>query len=138
MPVGRERDSQTKSSKIVQGGQQKICSPYWSPLLLPTPLWAFLRLTKSDFQLTNDAQASFETVKRMLLDSKALTLFDPTLPTVVSTDASDYGLGGVLSQVGPDNIERTVAFASRTLTAAEPKYATVEEEALACVWAVER
>ena len=74
----------------------------------------------------------------MLLDSQALALFDPTLRTIVSTDASDYGLGGVLSQVGLDSIERTVAFASRTLSAAERKYATVEKEALACVWAVER
>ncbi len=58
--------------------------------------------------------------------------------TIVSTDASDYDLGAILSQVGPDGIERTVAFASHTLSAAECKYATVEKEALACVWAVER
>ena len=102
------------------------------------PMRACLRSTHSAFQWTDEAQTSFENVKSMLLDSQALALFDPTLRTIVSTDASDYGLGGVLSQVGLDSIERTVAFASRTLSAAERKYATVEKEALACVWAVER
>lgn len=56
----------------------------------------------------------------------------------MSTDASDYALGWVLSQIQEDGAERTVTFASRTLTAAEWKYFTVEKEALACVFAVDK
>lgn len=64
-------------------------------------------------------------------------MFDPALPVIVATDASAYGLGAVLQQVdGPRT--RTVAFASRTLTAAERKYSAGEREALACLWACER
>uniref|UniRef100_A0A3P9M935 Pentraxin family member n=1 Tax=Oryzias latipes TaxID=8090 RepID=A0A3P9M935_ORYLA len=37
-----------------------------------------------------------------LVDSPALGLYDPVLPTTVSTDASDYGLGAVLTQVHVD------------------------------------
>lgn len=85
-----------------------------------------------------DANHSFNELKRLLLDSPVLALFDPSLPTFVTTDASDYGLGGVLTQIHPDMTERTVAFASRSLTAAERKYSTAEKEALACVWAVEK
>lgn len=38
---------------------------------------------------------------------------------------------------GPD-IEKTAAFAPQTLSTAEHKYAAVEKEAFACVWAVDQ
>lgn len=92
----------------------------------------------SEFSWSDEAQKSLSTVKKLLLQSPALALFDPNLPTVVSTDASDYGLGAVLAQIHENNKERIVAFASRTLSTAESKYSTIEKEALACVWAVEK
>lgn len=81
---------------------------------------------------------SFDTVKTRIVNSPALAVFDPSLPTIVSTDASDYGLGAIVTQIHPDKTERTVAFASRSLTPAERKYSIVEKEALACVWAAEK
>ncbi|XP_023806938.1 uncharacterized protein K02A2.6-like [Oryzias latipes] len=101
------------------------------------PLRACLR-QGTQFVWTEEAQRCFLTVKRLLLESPALALFNPELPTIISTDASDYGVGAVFSQLQPDNTERTVAFASRTLSSTERKYSTVEKEALACVWAVEK
>lgn len=71
------------------------------------------------------------------MESPVLALYNPDLPTYVTIDASDYGLGGVFTQLHPDNTETVVAFVSRTLSPAEIKYSTVEREALACVW-VER
>uniref|UniRef100_A0A3B5PS62 Gypsy retrotransposon integrase-like protein 1 n=1 Tax=Xiphophorus maculatus TaxID=8083 RepID=A0A3B5PS62_XIPMA len=103
------------------------------------PMRAVLRDTvDSGFIWTEGADQSFKELKELLLNSPVLALFDPSLPTIVTTDASDYGLGDVLTQIHPDNTERTVAFASRTLTSTERKYSTVEKEALACVWAVEK
>lgn len=72
------------------------------------------------------------------MNSPALALFDRDLPTIISTDASDYGLGAVFTQLHPDHTERTVAFALRMLTPTERKYSTVEKEAFTCVWAVEK
>jgi len=74
-------------------------------------------------------------VKELIAESPALALYP--LPTIVSTDASDYGIGGILTQIPPDMSEGTVAFTSRILTAAQRKY-SVEKEPLACVWAIER
>ncbi|CAM5080298.1 unnamed protein product, partial [Eretmochelys imbricata] len=92
----------------------------------------------STLMWTTDAQASFKMVKDLIVHSPVLALFSPALPTIVTTDASDYGLGVVLTQLHEDNTERTVAFASRTLSNAERKYSAVEKEALACVWATEK
>ncbi|KAJ8356711.1 hypothetical protein SKAU_G00195050 [Synaphobranchus kaupii] len=101
------------------------------------PMRACIR-QDTDYIWTDEAETSFTKVKELLVGSPALALFDPALPTVISTDASDYGLGAVFTQIHPNHTERTVAFASRTLTPAERKYSTVEKEALGCVWAVEK
>ena len=73
-----------------------------------------------------------------LVNSPALSLYNPELPTVVTTDASDYGLRAVLTQIHQDGSEKAVAFASHTLTQTERKYSAVKKEALGCVWATEK
>lgn len=103
---------------------------------LVEPMRACLR--EDTFRWTEAAQESFQAVKGRIVNSSALAVFDPSLPTYVSPDASDYGLGAVLTQLHPDGTERTVACASRTLSSAERKYSIVEKEALACVWSVEK
>ncbi|KAL1276731.1 hypothetical protein QQF64_036354 [Cirrhinus molitorella] len=56
-------------------------------------------------------------------------------PFLLQTDASDTGLGAVLSQV-LEGEEHPVIYISRKLTPAKHRYATVEREALAVKWAV--
>ncbi|XP_051556768.1 uncharacterized protein LOC127442632 [Myxocyprinus asiaticus] len=53
----------------------------------------------------------------------------------IPTDASDRGLGAVLSQV-VEGEERPVLYISRKLSLRETKYSTVEKECLAIKWAV--
>ena len=48
---------------------------------------------------------------------------------VIDTDASDVGLGAVLSQ--QFGTEKVIAYASRTMNAAESKYETTRKELLA-------
>ena len=54
---------------------------------------------------------------------------------MVSTDASDRAIGGVLSQI-QDGHERVIAYWSRQLTKAERNYSVIEREALAMVGAI--
>ena len=67
-----------------------------------------------------------------------LVHYNPKLPLRVAADASSHGLGAVLSHVMPDKSEHPIAFASRTLSSSEKKYAQVEKEALALVFAIKK
>ena len=65
--------------------------------------------------------------------------YAPTLETNISADASSFGLGAViLLQKSASGQWRPVAFASRSMTNAERRYAQIEKEALATVWACEK
>ena len=67
-----------------------------------------------------------------------LAPFDPNLPTIVSADASSYGLGAVLLQEQENREKRVVAYISRAMSPTEQRYAQIEKEGLALTWACER
>jgi len=56
---------------------------------------------------------------------------------LLDTDASETGLGAVLSQLQTDG-ERVIAYALRTLSAPERKYETTKKELLAVVYGLKR
>ena len=51
---------------------------------------------------------------------------------ILDTDASNFGLGGVLSQI-QNNVERVIAYCSRALRPSQHKYCTTKREMLAAV-----
>ena len=101
------------------------------------PLRRQLRKDAPAFKWTNAMAVALDDVRDAILNSDLLAIFDPALETCVTTDASDVGIGAVLTQVHPEG-ERVVCFASSTLTPAQRRYSVTEREALACVWACEK
>ena len=78
---------------------------------------------------------AFEQLKTALLNAPVLQLADPERQFIVTTDASDFAIGAVLSQVWDDG-EHPVAYESRKMNAAEGNYATHEKELLAVIHAL--
>ena len=73
----------------------------------------------------------------MLTSSALLAHYDPSQPLVLLCDASQYGVGAVLSQVCNGD-EKPVAYASRALKTAECNYSQLEKERLALIYGVRK
>ncbi len=84
---------------------------------------------------TPEAEEAFRNVKTALTSEPVLRAPDFSCPFLLQTDASDTGLGAILSQI-QEGEEHPVLYISRKLTSAERNYATVEKKALAIKWAV--
>jgi transposase InsO family protein len=81
-------------------------------------------------------QQAFDTLKAALCSPPVLANYDPALPCVVTTDASEYAVGGVLEQETTQG-RRPVAYASRSMNPAEQNYGATDRENLALVYCVE-
>ncbi len=93
------------------------------------PLYELLK-HKEAWHWVREQNEAFQRSKELLLSSQVLVHFDPKLEIQVACDASDYGIGAVLSHTMPDGSEKPVGFMSRTLNGTERKYSQIEKEAL--------
>jgi len=88
---------------------------------------------------TYEHNKEFLRLKEIMSKTPTLVPYRIDAPTILSTDASSYGLGAVILQRSVDEVNwKPVAYASRTLTTAEQKYAQIEKEALAICWGCEK
>lgn len=85
-------------------------------------------------------EQAFIKIKDELSNKTELALYDPKATTKVSADASSYGPGAVLLQVTDDSTDywKPTAYASRSMSQTEQRYAHVEKKALAVTWASEK
>ena len=88
------------------------------------------------YNWTSECQNAFESLKEFLTSKLLLARPDYDDTFVITTDASDYAIGAVISN--EKTIMRPIAYASRALVRAEVRYHVIEKELLAIVWAVNR
>ena len=98
--------------------------------LIARPLYRLTEKT-SCFIWTPDCQTAFDTLREHLCCAPILAYPDFRKPFILDTDASNSGIGGVLSQIGDDGRERVIAYGSRLLTKPERQYCVTRRELLA-------
>ena len=98
------------------------------------PLTSLLKKDAS-FNWTEKQEQAFVTLKNCLCEQPILQFPDFERPFNVTTDASNFAIGAVLSQ-GDFPKDLPIAYASRCLNSAECNYSVIEKELLAIVWAV--
>lgn len=82
------------------------------------------------FKWSELAEKAMQELKDILCSSPILQYPDFSKPFVLTTDASNYAIGGILSQ-GPMGKDLPIAYGSRVLNAAEQNYSVIEKEFLA-------
>ncbi len=97
-----------------------------APLHVPSPL-----------QAPGLAQEAFRTLKHHFTSAPVLTLLDPKLWVIVEVDASDVGVGAILSQCSPKDNRVHPAFFSRKLSPTERNHSVGNRELLALKLALE-
>ena len=93
------------------------------------------RLTQSDVprKWTKEQDEAMTQVKKLTTESPVHAYNDPQSELVVESEAGERGLGAAVLQNG-----KPIAHASRALTSTETRYAQIEKERLATVFALER
>jgi hypothetical protein len=111
-----------KSFLGLAGYYQRFISDFSA---IARPLTNLLK-KKNEWQWTEQEQASFDMLKFKLINTPLLQYPDFNKPFILTTDASGYAIGSILSQ-GKLGQDKPIAYASRTLNKAELNYATDEK-----------
>ena len=89
---------------------------------------------------TDEHDQTFQEIKQAFKGAKIRRHYNPDLPTVVETDASNFAMAAILSQKDQEGEPHSVAFFSRSFSAAAPEqnYEIHDKELLAIVEAFKK
>ena len=109
--------------------------PEYSKVVIPLTNLTGRRIPQK-LPWNTEAQEAFDKVKNCLVQASALQAPDSRKEFILATDASDYAVGACLAQQDLEGKERPIAFLSKKLSPAQTRWATIEKEAYAIIWAL--
>ncbi|XP_062708968.1 uncharacterized protein K02A2.6-like [Aedes albopictus] len=101
------------------------------------PLNSLLK-EKMPFAWNESCEKAFKWIKAEMQSDRVLAHYDSSVPLVLATDASPYGVGAVLSHIYPDGTERPIQYASQTLNTTQQNYTQIDKEAYAIIFGVRK
>ena len=108
---------------------RKFIPDYASIVTVLTDLTRKSQPTK--VQWTTECEAAFRRLKTALCSAPVLNSPNFSKEFILQTDASERGVGAVLSQLDNNAIDHPVSFFSKKLLPHEERYSTIEKECLA-------
>ena len=85
-----------------------------------------------EWHWTDHQDQAFQRIRQLVTEAPVLKYYEPMEELTLQSDASQTGLGAVLTQNG-----QPLAFASRALSDTETRYAQIEKELLSVVFGLE-
>ena len=116
-------------------GYYRHCMPEYARVAEP-----LLDLTRkhSQFKWSDKCTEGFQKLKDLLVSSYVMAAPDTTLPYKLYTDACDYSVGAILVQEHEDGVERVIHYLSHALSPAQRRWAVIEREAYAVIYAIQK
>lgn len=102
-----------------------------------SPITELMKGKVKKFKWTDQANSAFLKLKSALISAPVLSNPDFSRPFKIQCDASDIGIGAVLSQ-DFDEGEKVIAYMSAKLTSTQRKYTATERECLAVLMALDK
>ena len=120
-------------SFLGMAGYYKQCVPQFAKVASP-----LVKLTRKyvRFSWGEEQQEAFDTLKKLLISSRVMAHPNTQKPYKLYTDACEYAVGAILVQEDDEGIECPIQYLSKQLAGAQLRWATIEKEAYAVVYAL--
>ncbi|XP_062839805.1 uncharacterized protein LOC103279995 [Anolis carolinensis] len=87
---------------------------------------------------TPNCQSAMDKLKKAITSNSVLKAPDFEIPFILTCDASDAGLGAVLSQKDPEGEDRPILFLSKKWHTHEYSMSTIEKECFSIIWSIKK
>ena len=101
------------------------------------PLYNLLQKS-TKWNWSKECESAFSKIKQMLCEEPVLMQYNPQLPIKLTCDASQNGIGAVISHILPNNDCKPIAFASKTLSKPQQRYSQIDKEAYSIIFGVSK